>query len=136
LPATVVRSSVAMAQVNVTISGKTYRMACDDGQEAHLAALGERLNKTIDMLRERFGEIGDQRLTVMAAITMADQYSETERRLRQVEAEIAGLEEARAAVVERQEQLEANIAAVIEAVAERVEGIAYRLNGAGTNGSG
>jgi cell division protein ZapA len=72
----------------------------------------------------------------MAAITMADQYSETERRLRQVEAEIAGLEEARAAVVERQEQLEANIAAVIEAVAERVEGIAYRLNGVGVNGSG
>jgi cell division protein ZapA len=123
-----------MAQVNVTISGKTYRMACDDGQEGHLTALGERLNQTIEMLRERFGEIGDQRLTVMAAITMADQYSETERRLRQVEAEIAGLEEARAAVVERQEQLEANVAGAIEAVAERIEGIAHRLNGAGTNG--
>ena len=83
------------------------------------------------MLRERFGEIGDQRLTVMAAITMADQYSETERRLRQVEAEIAGLEEARAAVVERQEQLEANVAGAIEALAERIEGIAHRLNGVG-----
>ena len=125
-----------MAQVNVTISGKAYRMACDDGQEAHLTALGERLNQTIDMLRERFGEIGDQRLTVMAAITMADQYSETERRLRQVEAEIAGLEEARAAVVERQEQLEANVAGAIDALAERIEGIAHRLNGAGTNGDG
>jgi cell division protein ZapA len=125
-----------MAQVNVTISGKTYRMACDDGQEAHLTALGERLNKTIEMLRERFGEIGDQRLTVMAAITMADQYSETERRLRQVEAEIAGLEEARAAVVERQEHLEANVAGAIEAIAERIEGVAYRLNGAGANGGG
>ena len=125
-----------MAQVNVTISGKTYRMACDDGQEPHLIALGERLNQTIDMLRERFGEIGDQRLTVMAAITMADQYSETERRLRQVEAEIAGLEEARAAVVERQEQLEANVAGAIDALAERIEGIAHRLNGAGTSGAG
>jgi len=125
-----------MAQVNVTISGKTYRMACDDGQEVHLTALGERLNQTIEMLRERFGEIGDQRLTVMAAITMADQFSETERRLRQVEAEIAGLEEARAAVVERQEQLEANVAGTIEAVAERIEGVAYRLNGAGASGGG
>jgi cell division protein ZapA len=123
-----------MAQVNVTISGKTYRMACDDGQEAHLTALGERLNQTIEMLRERFGEIGDQRLTVMAAITMADQSSETERRLRQVEAEIAGLEEARGAVVERQEQIEASIAAAVESIAERVEGLAHRLNGAGVNG--
>lgn len=125
-----------MASVNVTISGKTYRMACDDGQEAHLTALGDRLNQTIDMLRERFGEIGDQRLTVMAAITMADQFSETERRLRQVEAEIAGLEEARAAVVERQEQLEASVADAIEALAERIEGIAHRVNGAGVNGGG
>ena len=124
-----------MGQVNVTISGKAYRMACDDGQEAHLTQLGERLNQTIEMLRERFGEIGDQRLTVMAAITMADQFSETERRLRQVEAEIAGLEEARAAVVERQEQLEANVAGAVEAIAERIEGIAHRLNGAGVNGA-
>ncbi|MBN8999629.1 MAG: cell division protein ZapA, partial [Rhizobiales bacterium] len=58
-----------MAQVNVTINGKIYRMACDDGQEAHLESLAERLNETIDRLRGSFGEIGDQRLTVMAAIT-------------------------------------------------------------------
>jgi cell division protein ZapA len=125
-----------MAQVNVTINGKTYRMACDDGQEEHLTALGQRLNQTIDMLRQRFGEIGDQRLTVMAAITMADQYSETERRLRQLEAEIAGLEEARAAVVERQEQREASVAGAIQAIAERIEGTARRLNGVGNDGGG
>ena len=79
-------------------------MACDDGAGgASDRARPSGSNDTIEQLRERFGEIGDQRLTVMAAITMADQYSETERRLRQLEAEIAGLEEARAAVVERQE---------------------------------
>ena len=55
-----------MPQVNVTINGKVYRMACDDGQEAHLEGLAERLNVTIDRLRQSFGEIGDQRLTVMA----------------------------------------------------------------------
>ncbi len=82
-----------MAQVNVTISGKSYRMACDDGQEAHLISLGERLNGIIDQLRLRFGEIGDQRLTVMAAITMADQFSEAERRAVQLEAEVANLED-------------------------------------------
>jgi cell division protein ZapA len=120
-----------MAQVNVTISGKTYRMACDDGQEAHLTALGDRVNQTIQMLRERFGEIGDQRLTVMAAITMADQNSETERRLREVEAEIAELQAAQAAALQRQDQAEAGIADAIEAIAGRVEAIAHRLNGAG-----
>ena len=65
-----------MAQVNVTISGKTYRMACEDGQEEHLAGMAEQLNQSIEQLRDRFGEIGDQRLTVMAAITLADQNAE------------------------------------------------------------
>ena len=118
-----------MGQVNVTISGKTFRMACDDGQEEHLAALGQRLSDTIEYLREQFGEIGDQRLTVMAAITMADQYAETERRLRQVEGEIAGLEEARAALAERQEMAETDLARVIEVLAGRLEAVAARLSG-------
>lgn len=118
-----------MGQVNVTISGKTFRMACDDGQEEHLAALGQRLSDTIEYLREQFGEIGDQRLTVMAAITMADQYAETERRLHQVEGEIAGLEEARAALAERQEMAEADLARVIEVLAGRLEAVAARLSG-------
>ena len=123
-----------MSQVNVVINGKTFRMACDDGQEEHLTGLGERLSSTIEMLRERFGEIGDQRLTVMAAITMADRYSETERRLHHLETEIAGLEEARAAVVERRDAAEAGIARAIEALAERLESIARRLNGNGAGG--
>lgn len=121
-----------MGQVNVTISGKTYRMACDDGQEEHLTALGDRLNDTIEMLRAQFGEIGDQRLTVMAAITMADQYSESERRLKQVEGEIAALEEARAALIERQDAAESSIAATIDTMAGRLEAIADRL----TSGEG
>lgn len=120
-----------MGQVNVTISGKTYRMACDDGEEEHLSALGRRLSETIEDLRQTFGEIGDQRLTVMAAITLADQYSETERRLGHLEAEIAGLEEARAAVVERQEAAEAGIATAIVTLAARLEALAARLNATG-----
>ncbi len=118
-----------MGQVNVTISGKTYRMACDDGQEEHLESLGHQLGETIELLREQFGEIGDQRLTVMAAITLADRYSEAERRVGQLEAEVAGLEEARAAVVERADTREADIAEAMESLAERLESLAGRLNG-------
>jgi cell division protein ZapA len=116
-----------MSQVNVTISGKLYRMACDDGQEEHLGRLAERLDQTIERLRGEFGEIGDQRLTVMAAITMADQNSEAERRLAQLESKVAGMEEARAAVVERQQTSEMAVARSIEAMAERVEALATRL---------
>ena len=57
-----------MAHVSVTISGRQYRMACDDGQEHHLARLSHELDQRIAHLRTTFGEIGDMRLTVMAAL--------------------------------------------------------------------
>jgi cell division protein ZapA len=116
-----------MAQVNVTISGKTYRMACEDGQEEHLVGMADQLNQSIERLRERFGEIGDQRLTVMAAITLADQNAEAGRRLQQLSAEVAGLEEARAAVVERQAGAETEIARTINEMASRIEALAARV---------
>jgi cell division protein ZapA len=118
-----------MGQVNVTISGKTYRMACDDGEEEHLESLGRQLGETIEMLRTQFGEIGDQRLTVMAAITLADRYSESERRLGQLETEIAGIEEAREAVNERSDSHEREVAEAMESLAERLESLAARLSG-------
>jgi cell division protein ZapA len=128
-----------MAQVNVTISGKTYRMACDDGEEPRLIALAERLNRAVEQLRARFGDIGDQRLTVMAAITIADQQTDTEQRLKTAEAEIAALEDAHADLVGRQQAAEENIATSLAAVAERLEEIAARIsaaNGGGSNGGG
>jgi len=118
-----------MGQVNVTISGKTYRMACDDGQEEHLEALGQQLGDTIELLRSQFGEIGDQRLTVMAAITLADRYSESEHRIHALEAEVADLEEARAAAARGSEDRETGLAETLDSLAERLETLAGRLNG-------
>jgi cell division protein ZapA len=116
-----------MTQVNVTISGKSYRMACDDGQEEHLGRLAERLDQTIERLRGEFGEIGDQRLTVMAAITMADQNAESQRRLAELEAKVAGMEDDRTGSLDRQQSHEAAIVRSIDAVAERIEAFAERL---------
>jgi cell division protein ZapA len=118
-----------MAQVNVTISGKTYRMACDDGQEDHLTDLANRLNRSIEQLRSRFGDIGDQRLTVMAAITLADQQEETERRLEEREMEIAGDADARRDGRARREAADAELATALAAIAERIEALAGRITG-------
>jgi cell division protein ZapA len=117
-----------MAQVSVTISGKTYRMACDDGQEGHLGALAEHLDKTIERLRGEFGEIGDQRLTVMAAITMADQKSEAEQQIDALEQRIAEMERGEETVIQRREAEDEAIVRAVEAVAERVEALAESLN--------
>lgn len=119
-----------MSQVNVMIAGKTYRMACDDGQEAHLLGLAEELNATIASLRGSFGEIGDQRLTVMAAITIADRLSEAQRQLRRIESELAAAHAASAAEAAGTEAAEASMAEALAGAARRIGEAATRLNAA------
>ena len=57
-----------MAQVMVTIDGKAYRMACEEGQEGHLTELAEGFDRYVGHLKTQFGEIGDLRLTVAVAL--------------------------------------------------------------------
>lgn len=118
-----------MAQVNVTINGRVYRMACDDGQEDHLARLARDLDSRIARLRESFGEIGDTRLTVMAALMVSDELAEAKRQIRTGEQEIEELKESRLAIGDRIEANERAIAETIEETAERIEQLAHSLNG-------
>ncbi len=118
-----------MGQVTVTIAGKVFRMACDDGQEAHLEKLAHSVDAKINDLRAAFGEIGDQCLTVVAAISMADEASELTRRLAALEQEVASIKhgqgEAAAAVAARSGEL----AESIVRIAERVEKITDIVEG-------
>ncbi len=122
-----------MAHVTVTIAGRAYRMACDDGQEEHLTRLAQDVDARIDQLRAAFGEIGDQRLSVMAAITIADELAEAKRRIRTLEQDLESQRAARAATLERMEQSEQAMASAVLTAAERLERIARDL---GTSPSG
>src|SRR2546430_17057155 len=83
-----------MGQVSVTINGRLYRMACDDGQENHLARLAYELDQRIARLRNDFGEIGDMRLTVMAALIVADELTGQGQRMRRLEEDLVALPDA------------------------------------------
>lgn len=117
-----------MAQVSVTINGRQYRMACEDGQENHLMRLAKGLDDRIVELRAKFGQIGDARLIVMAAITVADDLAEMGKKLRQLEDEIAALQDARVVSADRTRATQAAIVAAFNSAAERIEGIARKLN--------
>jgi len=110
-----------MAHVSVSINGRQYRMACDDGQEHHLARLANDLDQRIANLRGTFGEIGDMRLTIMAALILIDELSEQRQRMHRIETELTSLQRARAAAVDRSEAMEADIAAALASAAERIE---------------
>ena len=125
----------AMAQVSVSINGRQFRMACEDGQEAHLMSLARELDGRIEGLRAKFGEIGDTRLTVMAALTIADELGEIGQRIARLEAELAAAQDAHAATADRNRSVQAAIAVAMTSAAERIESIAKKLNhSAGGNG--
>ncbi|HEV3374033.1 MAG TPA: cell division protein ZapA [Xanthobacteraceae bacterium] len=123
-----------MSQVTVTINGRQFRMACEDGQESHLLRLAQDLDQRIERLRANFGEIGDTRLTVMAALTVADELADTNGKLRRLEEDLAALQDARVASVERTEATQAAVAAALNSAAERIEQVTKVLNPSRTGG--
>ncbi len=125
-----------MSQVSVTINGRQFRMSCEDGQEGHLMNLARDLDTRIEGLRKKFGEIGDTRLTVMAALTLADALAETGQRIKRLEDEVAAMQMARANSAERAKTAQAAVAAALNAAAERIEIITRKLNGSITPGNG
>jgi cell division protein ZapA len=123
-----------MAHVTVTINGRNYRMACEDGEERHLMKLAEDFERRIQELRGNFGEIGDSRLVVMAALTFGDDLADTARKVRELEGEIGRLREARTASADHAKATEAAVSAALNAAAERIERVAKGLNQSLGNG--
>lgn len=106
-----------MAHVVVTIAGRVYRMACDDGEERHLEELARAVESKILSLRERFSEVGESRVLVMTALTFADETAIAVEKLKAVEADLATLrarDDAAAALCAR-------LTAALEAASARVE---------------
>ena len=116
-----------MAQVTVTIAEKVYRIACEDGQEDHLRRLAGEVDAKIGEMRKGFGEIGDSRLTVMAAITFLDEREELRSRIATLESEVGRLKESNTAVEASLGATEAELASAIEEAAERINAVAREL---------
>ncbi|MCA3629977.1 MAG: cell division protein ZapA [Methylobacterium sp.] len=123
-----------MAQISVTIDGKQFRMACEDGQEAHLLALAADVDHRIKAMRQNFGDIGDLRLAVMASLMLADEASEERRKANAAAEAVAA---SRAAVQNASQlgnQREMEIATAISNLSDRVERIARALSGEDRDG--
>jgi cell division protein ZapA len=117
-----------MTTVVTTINGRQFRLACEDGQEDHLQGLAKGIDERITELRGKFGEIGDTRLTVMAALMVADELSELTRRVRRLEEELSALQDARVVAADRAREASAAVTSAFHSAAERIEGITKKLN--------
>jgi cell division protein ZapA len=117
-----------MNHINVTINGRQYRMACEEGQEARLLRLAESLESRVETLRGKFGEIGDARLTMMAALTVCDELLDANQRIQGLEEELEKLRNVRVAALDRAKATQAAVAGALNAAADRIERTTQVLN--------
>ena len=104
-----------MAQVTVQINGSSYQVACGDGEQDRITGLAGYVDEKVQELVGAIGNVGDQRLLVMASLLLADEV---------FEARDGGAANGKAAAAERAR------ADSIEALAERIDRLAARLESA------
>lgn len=114
-----------MGQVVVTIAGKSYRLACEDGDEPRLSALAQTFDATVDELRASFGEVGDTRLAVMAGLVMTDRMGEATARADQLAAQISELQAALTLAQTSNMGIDGQIRSRVETLAGRLERVVH-----------
>ena len=80
-----------MANVNIKFNGKEFLLSCDDGQEEHLEELSLHLNKKFNELKNNLGNIGENKLLLIASIKIMDEYFETRKKINEKKKELEDL---------------------------------------------
>ncbi|WP_069094899.1 cell division protein ZapA [Methyloligella halotolerans] len=122
-----------MGQVSVTLNGRTYRLECNNGEEAHLIELSEHLASHVESLKRKLGQIGDDRLILMAALMVTDEFWEMRRVANEFKAELSEVLSGADPEDVTAREADREVAAAIGAAAERLESLKDRL-GARKNG--
>jgi len=110
-----------MGQVSVTLNGRTYRLECSGGEETHLIALAEYLGSHVDTMRRKFGQVGDDRLILMASLVVADELWDARRQLEDLRTALAEARRDKSAADETAKTVQADLGARVSAAADRLE---------------
>ena len=80
-----------MANVNIKFNGKNFLLSCDDGQEDHLEELLTHINEKFSKLKNDLGNIGENKLLLITAVKIIDEYHETNKKVEQKKNELKDL---------------------------------------------
>ncbi len=105
-----------MAQVSISVNGRDYQIACEDGEEEHIAYLSQYINHHVDNLVGTVGQVGEARLLLMAALVLADELSEA----------YAELDELKGLANSGEGEDDAGVS-LMEALTDRLERVAARM---------
>ena len=80
-----------MANVNIKFNGKEFLLSCDDGQEEHLEELLIQINQKFNNLKNDLGNLGENKLLLITAVKVMDEYYETKKKVEQKKNELKDL---------------------------------------------
>jgi cell division protein ZapA len=113
-----------MGQVSVTLNGRDYRLECGEGEEDHLVELAEYLSTHVEKMKRKFGQVGDDRLILMASLMVTDELWELRRQMQELKTSLAESRRDKSIADESARSVQSELAARVGAVADRLE----RLN--------
>lgn len=111
-----------MAEVNLSIYGKAYGIACDDGQEDRVLELGKYVDARLREIASAGAAANDSHLLVLTALVMADEIYELRERMKEIQ---EGNGDAAAAAMSEEEERMINSA--IHSITERINSVSSRL---------
>ena len=77
-----------MANVNIKFNGKEFLLSCEDGQEEHLEELLIQINQKFNNLKNDLGNLGENKLLLITAVKVMDEYYETKKKVEQKKEEL------------------------------------------------
>ena len=80
-----------MANVSIKFNGKEFLLSCDDGQEEHLEQLLIQINQKFNKLKNELGNLGENKLLLITAVKVMDEYYETAKKVEQKKIELKDL---------------------------------------------
>ena len=80
-----------MANVSIKFNGKEFLLSCDDGQEEHLEELLIQINRKFNELKNDLGNLGENKLLLITAVKVMDEYHETKKKVEQKKDELKNL---------------------------------------------
>ena len=80
-----------MANVSIKFNGKKFLLSCEDGQEEHLEELLIQINKKFNNLKNDLGNLGENKLLLITAVKVMDEYYETKKKVEQKKEELKNL---------------------------------------------
>lgn len=118
-----------MSTMNVTIYGRDYPIACDDGQEAHLMKLGHAVNERIRTLTQHMGRAPENSMLVYALLMLADELHDAKKEISKLSNDLATAAKGGKVQVDtaKLQEMEAAMAHSMNQIADRIEQLTEKL---------